>query len=152
MAFGNLAIIHSDLNVNNNVSHFKPKILEALDHLKDISHKLPQVDSIFDFIPRTTASDITKEALADITNLIKQNINRKSINGRDSFRRSTIDVFSTTDGTSDTDNTQQQKEKDYKDNNKSNSSLQQPALSFNETDINTLCSSQQLAPKNATDT
>ena len=152
MAFGNLAIIHSDLNVNNNVSHFKPKILEALDHLKDISHKLPQVDSIFDFIPRTTASDITKEALADITNLIKQNINRKSINGRDSFRRSTIDVFSTTDGTSDTDNTQQQKEKDYKDNNKSNSSLQQPAPSFNETDINTLCSSQQLAPKNTTDT
>ena len=83
---------------------------------------------------------------------MKQNINKKSINGRESFRRSTIVVFSTTDGTSDTDNTQQQKEKDHKDNNKSNSSLQQPASSFNETVISTLCSSQQLAPKNTTDT
>ena len=53
-------------------------------------------------------------------------INRKSINKRDSFRRNTIDVFSTTDKTSDTDNTQQQNEKDYKDNNESNSSLQNP--------------------------
>ena len=74
--------------------------------MKGISHKGPDVNSIFDFITRTTASNITKEALADIiTDLIKQNIiiDKKSINERDSFRRDIIDVFSTTDETSDTD-------------------------------------------------
>ena len=105
VAFEKLAITHSDINANINISH----ILEAIDHLKGISHKRPDVDSIFDFITRTTASNITKEALADIiTDLVKQNIiiNKKSINGRDSFRRNTLEVFSTTDKTSDIDNTQ----------------------------------------------
>ena len=103
------AITHLDVNVNINISHFKPKILEAIDHLKGISHKHPYVDSIFDFITRATASNITKEALADIiTDLVKQNIiiNKKSINGWDSFRRNTLDVFSTTDEISGIDNTQ----------------------------------------------
>ena len=154
-AFEKLAITHSDINVNINISHFKPKILEAIDHLKGISHKRPDVDSIFDFITRATASNITKEALADIiTDLVKQNIiiNKKSINGRDSFRRNTLEVFSTTDETSDTHSTQLQNEKGHKDNNKPNSSLQQPAHSFIETDIHTLCSCQQLAPEISTDT
>ena len=68
------AITHSDLITNINIFCFKPKILEAIDHLKGISqNKRPDVDSIFDFITRTT--NITKEALADIiTDLIKQNI------------------------------------------------------------------------------
>ena len=72
MAF--VAITHSDLITNINIFCFKPKILEAIDHLKGISqNKRPDVDSIFDFITRTT--NITKEALADIiTDLIKQNI------------------------------------------------------------------------------
>ena len=75
VAFEKLAIIHSDLNANINISHFKPKILEAIDHLKGISHKRPDVDSIFSFITRPTASNITNEALADIiTDLIKQYI------------------------------------------------------------------------------
>ena len=94
-----------------------------------ISHKRPDVDSIFDFITRTTASHITKEALADIiTDLITQNIaiNKKSINERDSFRCNTLDVLSTTEETSDTDNTQLQNKKG--NNNKPNSSLQQPNL------------------------
>ena len=44
---------------------------------------------------------------------------------------------------SDTDNNQQQNQKEYKD--------QLPAPSFNETHINTLCSSQELAPAITTD-
>ena len=75
VAFEKLAITHSDINANINISHFKPKILEAIDHLKGISHKRSDVGSIFDFITRTTASNITKEALANIiTDLVKQNI------------------------------------------------------------------------------
>ena len=145
VAFEKLAITHSDINANINISH----ILEAIDHLKGISHKRLDVDSIFDFITRTTASNITKKALADIiTDLVKQNIivNKKSTNGRDSFRRST------TDKTSDIDNIQLQNEKGLKDNNKPNNSVQQRTHSFIETDIHTLCSSQQLAPENSTDT
>ena len=93
--------------------------METNDHLKGISHKRPDLYSISDFITRTTASNITKEGLADIiADLIKQNkmIKKKSINGRDLFRRNTIDAFSTTDETS---GTQQQSEKDHNDNNKS---------------------------------
>ena len=154
VTFGKLAIAHSDLNANINISHFKSKILEIVDHLKSTSHKSPDVDSIFHFIIRTATSNITEEAVADIsTDLIKQNIiiNKKSINGRDSFRRNTIDVFSNAHETSDTDNTQQQSEKDHNDNNKFNSSLQQPALPFNETDIKSIYFSQQLAPKITTE-
>ena len=132
MSFEKLAITHSDKNANINISHFKPKILEAIDHLKGISHKRSDVGSIFDFITRTTASNITKEALANfITDLVKQNIivNKKSINGRDSFRRNT-EVSSTTEETSDIDNTQLQNEKGHKDINKPNSSVQQPTLIY----------------------
>ena len=129
--------------------------METTDHLKGISHERPHVDSIFDFITRTTASNITTEALEDIiTNLIKQNIriNKKSINGCDSLRCNTLNVFSTTDQTSDIDNTQQQNKKGQKGNNKSNSSLQHSAPSFNQSDINTLCCCEQLAPENTADT
>ena len=42
--------------------------------------------------------------------------------------------------------------KDHNGNNKSNSSLQQPAPPFNETDINTICFSQELAPEITTET
>ena len=155
VAFQKLAITHSDISANINISHFKLKILEAIDHLKGINHKRPDVDSIFDFITRKTASNITKKALADInTDLVKQNIiiNKKSIIGRDSFRRNTLQVFSTTVETSDTDHTQLQNEKGHKDNNKPNSSLQQPTHSFIETDIHTLCSCQRLVPEITTDT
>ena len=65
LAFEKLGITHSDLNANINISHFKPEILEAIDHLKGISHKCPDVDAIFDFITRGATSNITKEALAD---------------------------------------------------------------------------------------
>ena len=71
VSFEKLAITHSDLSANV-VSHFNPKILQAIDHLKDISYKRPDVDWIFDFITRTIASHIIKEVLADIiTDLIK---------------------------------------------------------------------------------
>ena len=70
-----LAITHSDLNSSINISHFKQNILAAVDNLKVISQKYPDVDSIFDFIVRTTVSNITKDALAYIiADLIKQHI------------------------------------------------------------------------------
>ena len=76
-------------------------------------------------------------------------MNKKSINGHNSFRRNTLEVFRTTDESCATDYTD---EKGHKDNNKNNSSLQQPTHSFIETDIRTLCSCQQLAPEIITHT
>ena len=98
-------------------------------------------NSIFDFITRITVSNITNEALADI---------KKSISGHGSFRRNTLEVFSTIDEI--IDNTDQQNKKGHNYDNKSNNSLQQPAPTFHETDINTLCSCQQFAPEIAGET
>lgn len=66
VTFEKQAITHLDLNASINVSHFKPKTLEAIDYLKGISHKCPVVDSIFDFITRKTASNINKDIITDL--------------------------------------------------------------------------------------
>ena len=71
---------------------------------------------------------------------------------RRSFRRNTLDVCSIADGNIDIDITQQQNQKGHKDNNKPNSSLQHPAALFDETNINSLCSCQQLSPETTADT
>ena len=42
---------------------FKPQILAAIDHIKDISHKRPDLDAIFDFIKKSTASEILTKKL-----------------------------------------------------------------------------------------
>ena len=51
VAFEKLAITHSDLSANINISHLKLKILEAIDHLKDISHKRPDLNSVITSLP-----------------------------------------------------------------------------------------------------
>ena len=74
-------------------SIFKPQILAAIDHIKDISHKRPDHDAIFDFIKKSTASNIDKEAIkAFIAQLLEQKIvvNKRSQSGKDSYRRITI--------------------------------------------------------------
>ena len=88
-------IIHDD--VNNSHSHFEEKIFQTIHHLKEASHKRADIDSIFDFINKSTASNITKESLEEIIiNLVNKNltINKKS-DGRDSFRRNTAIFYST---------------------------------------------------------
>ena len=77
MAFGKMAITPSIIHdgVNNSHSQFREKIFQAIDHLKEVSHKRPDIDSIFDFINKSTASKITKESLERIiTDLINKNL------------------------------------------------------------------------------
>ena len=59
MAFEKMAITSTIIHdgVNNSHSHFE----ENIDHLKEISHKRQDIDSIFDFINKSTASDLTKD-------------------------------------------------------------------------------------------
>ena len=52
-------IIHDD--VNNSHSYCEEKIFWALDHLKEVSQICPDIDSIFDFINKSAASNITKK-------------------------------------------------------------------------------------------
>ena len=47
-------IIHDD--VNNPHYYFEEKIFKAIDHLKVVRHRSPDIDSVFDFINKSTAS------------------------------------------------------------------------------------------------
>ena len=67
---------------------WKPKILEAIDHIKTISHKRADINAIFDYINKNTASNINKNAIENfISQLTKQKIivNKKTPAGCDSF-------------------------------------------------------------------
>ena len=59
-----LAIINDDLK--NSHLHFEEKIFQAIDHLKEVSHKRPDIDSIFYFINKPTDSKMAKESLEEI--------------------------------------------------------------------------------------
>ena len=74
-------------------SIFKPQILAAIDRIKDISHKRPDLDAIHDFIKKSTASNNNKKTIkAFIAQLLEQKIivNKRSQTGKDSYRRITI--------------------------------------------------------------
>ena len=79
------------LKVLNSV--FLSQILAAIDHIKDISHKHPDLDAVFDFSKKSTASNIEKWAIkAFIAQRLEQKIigNKRSQSGKDSYRRITI--------------------------------------------------------------
>ena len=68
-------------------SIFKLQILAPINHIKDISHNL---DAIYDFIEKSTASNIDKKAIkAFIGQLFEQKIivNKRSQTGKDSCQR-----------------------------------------------------------------
>ena len=70
------------------VALWKPKILEAIDHIKTIRHKRADINVIFDYINKNTASNINKNAIENfISQLTKQKIiiNKKTSAVCDSF-------------------------------------------------------------------
>ena len=80
-------------SVSSEFSIFKPQILPVIDHIKDISHKRPDLDASFDFIKKSTASNIVKEAIKGfIAQRLEHKIilNKGSQTGNDSYRRVTI--------------------------------------------------------------
>ena len=56
---------------------WKPKIIEAIDHIKIIGHKRVDINAIFEYINKNTASSITKYA---IENFISQLTKQKNYN------------------------------------------------------------------------
>ena len=64
---------HDD--VNNSHSDFEEKMFQVIDHLKEVSHKRRDIDLIFDFINKSTASNVTKESIEEIiTDLVNKNL------------------------------------------------------------------------------
>ena len=67
---------------------WKPTILDAIDHIKTIRHKRADINAIFDYINKSTASNINKNVIENfISQLTKQKviINKKTSVGCDSF-------------------------------------------------------------------
>ena len=85
--------ITNDLEKNGKTTEisslFKPKILCAIDRIKE-KKKRPDIDSIYDYLSRTEASNIDKISIELILNeLVKENVvvNKKTTSLGDSFRR-----------------------------------------------------------------
>ena len=82
-----IASDESDRNCSNDLDILKPKILDAIDQIRQ-RKKRPDTDSIYDFIARTCATNINKELIeVVIEELIAQNdvFNKKTAQGQDSF-------------------------------------------------------------------
>ena len=71
-----------------------------MNHIKDISHKRPDLDAIFDFIKKSTLSNIDNEALKAFIALLSEQkiiVNKRSQSGMDSYRYITLNDPSTFD-------------------------------------------------------
>ena len=69
-----IASAESDRNISDKLDILKPKILEAINQIRQ-KKKRPDTDSIYDFITRTCTTNITKELVElVIEDLIIQNV------------------------------------------------------------------------------
>ena len=87
--------MESSIKENNNDLHncIKTMILDSIDKLRG-KKKRPDIDSIFDFLSKTVATNIDKDTLTDsIPQLITQKVlvNKKSPNSYDSLYLSNFD-------------------------------------------------------------
>ena len=76
-------------SVNESLQLFKPKILNAIEIIRDKKKKRPDIDTIHDHIMKTEASNADKTLIEILVKeLIKQNIliNKKTTQGLDSFK------------------------------------------------------------------
>ena len=64
-----------DNNYDSCFALWKPKIIEAIDHIKTITHKRVDINAIFEYINKNGASNINKNAIENfIPQLTKQKI------------------------------------------------------------------------------
>ena len=77
------------LLINESLQLFKPKILNAIEIIKDKKKKRADIDTIHDYITRTEASYADKTLIENVVReLIRQKIliNKKTTQGLDSFK------------------------------------------------------------------
>ena len=92
-AFDKLKITRDDRKTDDvndvTLSLFKPKILNAIDQIKQ-KKKRPDLNTIYEYLSKTEASNADKQLIETILgNLIEANVivNRKTPKGLDSFYR-----------------------------------------------------------------
>ena len=76
-------------SINESLQLFKPKILHAIEIIKDKKKKCADIDTIHDYITRTEASNADKTLIENVVReLIRQNIliNKKTTQGLDSLK------------------------------------------------------------------
>ena len=76
-------------SVNESLQLFKPKILNAIEIIRDKKKKHPNIDTIHDYIMKTEVSNADKTLIENLVKeLIKQNlmINKKTTQVLDSFK------------------------------------------------------------------
>ena len=76
-------------SVNESLQLFKPKILNAIETIKDKKKKHADIDTTHDYIRRTEASNADKTLIENVVReLIRQNIliNKKTTQGLDPFK------------------------------------------------------------------
>ena len=76
-------------SVNESFKLFKPKILNAIETIRDKKIKRADIDTIHDYIMRTEASNADKSLIENVVReLIRQTIlkNKKTTQGLDSFK------------------------------------------------------------------
>ena len=76
-------------SVNELLQLFKPKILSAIEIIRDKQKKRSDIDTIHDYIMKTEASNTNKTLIENLVKeLIKQNIliNKKNPQGLDCFK------------------------------------------------------------------
>ena len=67
---------------------FQPKILAAIDYIRNVNKQRPDAEAIYKYISRTEASNVNKTDIVNsIDELVKQNVvvKKKSNSGYDSF-------------------------------------------------------------------
>ena len=81
------------INSSDVLSLFQPKILSAIDYIRNVNKQCPNAEAIYKYISRTEASNINKTNIVNsIDKLVKQNVpvNKKTIQFMTHFFHTTI--------------------------------------------------------------
>ena len=76
------------ISSSNVLSLFQPKVLAAIDYIRNVNKQSPNAETIYKYISRTEASNVNKTDIVNSTDeLVKQNVvvNKKASLGYDSF-------------------------------------------------------------------
>ena len=78
----------STISSSDVLSLLQPKILAAIDYIRNVNKQRPNAETIYKYISRTEASNVNKRDIVNsIDELVKQNVavNEKNNSGYDSF-------------------------------------------------------------------
>ena len=72
------------------LSLFQPKILAAIDYIRNVNKQRPDAEAISTYISRTEASNVNKTDIVNSIDELEHANKKKTNSGYDSFFRTTI--------------------------------------------------------------